>query len=330
MLDGLLAIKIGDSDVLRVILPAVDLLLVWFFIYRALLLIRGTKAIQALVGLVLILIGYVVATTLNLTGIRFLLDNFISNIIIILIVVFHQDLRKALSKMGQNRFFMNVGSLEEVFYLEELVKAATVLSAKRIGALIVIERDADLTDYTEEGTRIDSRVSREMILAVMHTTSPIHDGAIIIQDGVMTYAGCVLPLTVNPKLSRELGTRHRAAIGISEETDALVVVVSEETGKISFVTDGHITRDLDGATLKKILQRAHGMRGPAKTPWSAPQSADAAKRRSGEIRRTGRETALKETAAAGINVRDTVKLAPNEIAGAAAEKPAGEGGTGWK
>lgn len=248
-----------NSDWGRVVNTVIDLLLVWYIGYRVLLLIKGTKTVRVLVGLILIVIVFALSKFLGLMTSSWILDNFVNSFVFILIVIFQQDIRRGLSRMGRNPFFQGVSTLEEVFFIEELVKAAVSLSNKRIGALIVIERDADLNDYTEEGTAIDSKVTRELIQAIMHTTSPIHDGAIIIQNGIMTYAGCFLPLSSNPKLSHEFGTRHRAALGLSEETDAIIIVVSEETGKISLVMDNQITRDLDGNTLKKVLQNTLGL-----------------------------------------------------------------------
>ncbi|RJO66082.1 MAG: TIGR00159 family protein [Myxococcales bacterium] len=248
-----------ENNILRIGLAVLDLLLVWLIVYRILLLIRGTKTVQVLVGLILIIIGFAASKFFGLMTLSWILEYFVNSFIFILIVVFQHDIRRGLSRMGRNPFYHGISTLEEVFFIEELVKAATALSNKRIGALIVIERDADLTDYTEEGTAIDAKVNKELVQSIMHPTSPIHDGAIIIQGSKLAYAGCFLPLSNNPKLSRELGTRHRAGIGISEETDALVIVVSEETGKISFVMDGQITRDLDANTLKKVLQNTLGM-----------------------------------------------------------------------
>ena len=138
---------------------------------------------------------------------------------------------------------------------EEIVRSAVLLASKRIGALIVFERDVNLNEYIEVGTRLESRVSRELLQSVFLSTSPIHDGAVIIQQGRITAAGCFLPLTVNPNVSKTLGTRHRAAIGLTEETDAVVVVVSEEEGKISLVREGRIIRDLDAGTLRNTLQQ---------------------------------------------------------------------------
>lgn len=262
-MQSLLPISV-NTDLGRIVLTILDLLIVWYVVYRVLLLIRGTRTVRVLVGLILIIVSFALAKILGLMTMSYMLDYFVNAFILILIVVFQHDIRRGLSKMGRNPFFHGISTLEEVFFIEELAKAATSLSNKRIGALIVIEREADLTDYTEEGTAIDSKVTRELIQSIMHTTSPIHDGAIIVQDGRMSYSGCFLPLSSNPRLSRELGTRHRAALGLSEETDAVVIVVSEETGKISLVMDGQITRDLDGNTLKKVLQNTLGLAGPKK------------------------------------------------------------------
>jgi uncharacterized protein (TIGR00159 family) len=139
--------------------------------------------------------------------------------------------------------------------LEEIVRASSLLASKRIGALIVIERDVALNEYIEVGTRLDARVSRELLHSIFITSSPIHDGAVIVQGSRLTAAGCFLPLTGNPNVSKTLGTRHRAAIGLTEETDAVVVVVSEEEGTISLVREGRLTRDLDAATLRTTLQQ---------------------------------------------------------------------------
>ncbi len=260
MLESLFGFNLSNNFE-RVALSLLDLILVWYVVYRVLLLIRGTKTVRVLMGLILIIVGFAVSRFLGLLTLSWILDYFVNSFIFILIVVFQHDIRRGLSKMGRTSFFKGISTLEEVFFIEELAKAATALANKRIGALVVIERDADLTDFTEEGTAIDAKVTKEMIQAIMHPTSPIHDGAIIIQNGRMAYAGCFLPLSSNPKISRELGTRHRAAIGVSEETDAVVIVVSEENGKISLVMDGQITRDLDVNTLKKVLQNTLGFVG---------------------------------------------------------------------
>jgi len=139
--------------------------------------------------------------------------------------------------------------------VEELVKAVTHLASRRVGALIVLQHEVGLNEYIDVGTRLDARVSRELVTSIFLPDSPIHDGALIVQNGRITAAGCFLPLTANPNVSKTLGTRHRAAIGLTEETDAVVIVVSEEDGAISLAREGKITRDVDGATLRTTLQR---------------------------------------------------------------------------
>ncbi len=264
-----------ENEIVRWVLNVLDVLLVWFIVYKALALIKGTKAVQVLMGLVIILTGFGIAKFLGLQVMTWIMETFASVFLFVVLVIFQHDIRKGLSRLGRNPFFQGASTLEEVFFVEELVKASQQMSAKRIGSLIVIERDADLTDYSEEGTLVDARVSKELILSIMHTTSPMHDGAILIQGGRLSYAGCFLPLSNNPKLSRELGTRHRAALGISEETDAAVIVVSEESGKISFVINGNITRDLDPGTLKKVLLNTLGLFASQNKPKQKKQPAQA-------------------------------------------------------
>ncbi len=157
--------------------------------------------------------------------------------------------------VGRNPFFAGMSYREEKEVIDELAQASTVLASRRIGALIVIERETGLKDFLEIGTEIDSRVSSDLIVSIFHPSSPIHDGALVIQQGRINRAGCFLPLSQNPDISKTLGTRHRAAIGLTELVDAIVIVVSEESGKVSVVLGGRITRDLDLESLKKVLKR---------------------------------------------------------------------------
>ena len=172
-----------------------------------------------------------------------------------IVVIFQNDIRRALTQVGAGRSFSGEERIAQGQVLEEVVRSAVLLASKRIGALLVFERDVNLNEYIEVGTRIEARVSRELLQSVFLPVSPIHDGAVIIQQGRVTAAGCFLPLTANPNVSKTLGTRHRAAIGLTEETDAVVVVVSEEEGKISLVREGRIIRDLDAGTLRSTLQQ---------------------------------------------------------------------------
>lgn len=234
-------------------LAAADVLIVYYIIYRILLIIKGTRALQALLGLVFIMLGYGVCKALGLVAVSWLFDQFFGSLLLVMVIIFQSDIRRALSRIGRNPFSTMVTSAEEARIIDGMVKAAAKFSERRTGALIVIEREADLADYIESGIRINGEVTAELLLTLFDTHTPLHDGAVIIQQGRLAAAAVLLPLSGNPTLARELGTRHRAAIGISEETDAVVVVVSEETGKISLCMKGRITRDLDQDTLRKVL-----------------------------------------------------------------------------
>ena len=239
----------------RPLVDLLDILIVAFIIYRIILLIKGTRAVQMLLGLAVILIVYVVSQVIGLYTLHWFLDNFLSSLIVVIIVIFQSDIRRALMHVGRNPFFAGMSYREEKEVIEELAQASAVLASRRIGALIVIERETGIKGFLEHGTELDARISGDLIVSVFHPTSPIHDGALVIQQGRLTRAGCFLPLSQNPDISKTLGTRHRAAIGLTELVDAIVIVVSEETGKISVVLGGRITRDLDLESLKKVLKR---------------------------------------------------------------------------
>lgn len=236
-------------------LDLLDILLVAFIIYRLILLIKGTRTVQMLLGLAVLLVVYVASQVGGLYTLNWLLDNFLSSIILVIVVIFQNDIRRALMHMGRNPFFADQSFREEDKAIDELVKGCTALAAKRYGALVVIERETGINDFLEIGTELDAKLSADLLGAVFHPQSPIHDGAVIIQRGRLTRAGCFLPLTQNPSVSPRLGTRHRAAIGLTELVDAVAIVVSEETGKISVVISGKLTRDLDSATLRKVITR---------------------------------------------------------------------------
>ena len=234
----------------------VDIAIIAFVSYRVINLIRGTRAAQMLMGLLVVFATYLGSQYFELYTLNWVLDNFLASMILVIVVIFQNDIRRALTQVGAGPTF--AGGPEKVAHaqaLEEVVRAAAGLAAKRTGALIVFEREVGLNEYIEVGTRLDARVSRELIQSIFLPTSPIHDGALIVQRGRITAGGCFLPLTTNPSVSKTLGTRHRAAIGLTEETDAVVVVVSEEEGKVSLVREGRITRDLDPGTLRSTLQQ---------------------------------------------------------------------------
>ena len=229
-----------------------DILIVSYLIYRIILLIRGTRAMQMLAGIAVLIVVYFGARELEFLTLYWLLGTFLSSIFLIIIIIFQRDIRRALTQVGQQTPF--VKSHEDTIHaLEEIVVATQRLSLKKIGALIVIERDTGLKDYVESALTIDAQVSKELLLSIFHTESPLHDGGVVIRRGRILTAGCVLPLTKNPYISKRLGTRHRAAIGLSEETDAIIIVVSEETRQISLVQHGAITTDLDASSLRSRL-----------------------------------------------------------------------------
>jgi uncharacterized protein (TIGR00159 family) len=232
----------------------VDIVIIAMGIYWIIHLIRGTRAVQMLLGLMILFLTYFASRAFEFYTLNWMLDNFLSSIILVIVVLFQSDIRRALAEVGRGSL---LGMRENIPYgqaLEEVSKAAVSLAGKNIGALIVLERGVGLNEYIEVGTRLDAQVSKELIVSIFLPTSPIHDGALVIQRGRITAAGCFLPLTANPNVSKSLGTRHRAAIGLTEETDAVVVVVSEEEGKISLVREGRLIRDLDASLLRAALQ----------------------------------------------------------------------------
>jgi len=232
-----------------------DILIVGFVVYRLLLLIQGTRAVAMLTGLIVLAAVYQGAQVFELYTVNWILDAAGNVILVLIVVVFQSDIRRMLTQVGTGPFFRGMQRLAQGQVIEELVRAVVQLAGRRIGALIVLAREVGLNEYMEGGTRLDAQVTKELIVSVFLPTSPLHDGAIVVHQGRIVAAGCFLPLTTNPNVSKTLGTRHRAAIGLTEETDAVVIVVSEEEGKISLVREGRITRDLDAGILRSTLQQ---------------------------------------------------------------------------
>jgi diadenylate cyclase len=233
-----------------------DILAVSFLIYEALKLIRGTRAVQMAVGSVLVLALFYVSQLAPLQTLNWLIRNALVYVAFAAIVIFQSDIRRALAHFGQApffRYFTRQQATDET--IEEIVVAATMLSEKKVGGIIALEREIGLRNYIESGIPLDATLTYDLLLTIFRPGSPLHDGAVILQEGRIAAAACFLPLTVNPRLSRELGTRHRAAIGLTEESDAVAVVVSEETGIISITLDGQIERGLTADTLREKLRR---------------------------------------------------------------------------
>ncbi|GAB4242787.1 MAG: diadenylate cyclase CdaA [Acidobacteriota bacterium] len=233
---------------------AVEIILVAFLIYQFLLLIKGTRGWQMTLGITALALFYYVARALQFRTIEWLLANFFTYIVFAFIVIFQSEIRRGLAKLGRGKFLSRWGQKPRSTIFEDIVLAATTLASRKIGALIVIEREIGLRNYIESGIRLDAFITYDLLITIFHPSSSLHDGAVIIQNDRISAAGCFLPLTLDPYLSKELGTRHRAAIGITEETDAVAVVVSEETGTISLVRGGEMTRNLDGPRLLKLLR----------------------------------------------------------------------------
>jgi diadenylate cyclase len=231
----------------------IDIALVYYIFYRLLLIIKGTRAFQMLIGIGLIVLALVVARALEFYTLDWLLHSFWSQIVLAVVILFQPEIRRALAQVGERRLFRSMSPGEGSKYVEETVKAAVSMANKRIGALIVLERDTDLTTIVEMGTELDAKVTKEILVSLFLPYSPIHDGAAIIRGGRIMAAGCFLPLTLSSNLSKSLGTRHRAAVGLTEESDAVVVVVSEETGEISVVSNGSIEHTLETPALRKAL-----------------------------------------------------------------------------
>ena len=249
-------------------LDLVDIGIVAFVIYRVLLLMKGTRAMQMGIGLALVFVLYQAARMLELVTLFTLMDSMLTYVVLIIVVVFQNDIRRALTRFGSRPWTRGVGNAQDTHVIEEVIKAAQQLAQKRIGALIVFERDASLEEFLDEGTEIDAAVSKELLFSIFIPSfeNPMHDGAVVVRDRRVWKAGCFLPLTASPRLDKTLGTRHRAAIGITEETDAVVVVVSEEKGNVSLCFNGNMVRNLDATSLREALVGLFYKRTSTKKP----------------------------------------------------------------
>lgn len=242
-------IKVSFFDIL-------DILVISYLLYKLYLFIRGSRAAQMFVGLVLILIVSLLARLFDMRGMTWIFDSLKTVWLIAFVIVFQPELRRMLIYIGQSkviRYFIKVSSAKT---FDEVVKSALELSKRRYGGLIVLLRDMGIKTILETGIPIQAEVSTPLITTIFNPRSPLHDGAIIIQNDVIQAAKCILPLSQNPSLGAHLGTRHRAAVGLTEESDAVVVVVSEETGHISVSMEGKLIQDLDEAGLKSVLFNA--------------------------------------------------------------------------
>lgn len=245
-----------------------DIIIVAFLFYRLFLLIRGTRASQMFIGLFLLIVLSIVAQWLNLNAVNWILSSLKTVWVIAFVILFQPELRKALSLLGQNRILGAFLKVEQSGTVSEIVKACQQLSMKNIGAIIVIEQDVGLRNYIETGTPLDARVTSDLLVTIFTPPGPLHDGAVIVDKNRVIAAGCILPLSQNPRLGTSLGTRHRAGLGLSEETDAITIIVSEETGMISLAMGGKLKRKLDLNTLRNDLIEHVGVK-TSESPVSA-------------------------------------------------------------
>jgi len=236
-------------------LDLLDILLVYIVVYRLLLLIRGTRAVQVLTGLGIMAFAFILSDRLSLFVLNYLLRQVFDYLFLIVIILFQDEIRRVLATIGRNPFVGSPAARSRIVQsLEEIVKSAKFLATKRIGALIVLERQHGLKNYTEGATQMNAKVSAELILSIFQPTSPIHDGAVVILGDKILAAGCFFPVNLEGEMDQALGTRHRAALGLTQETDAIVVVVSEERGEISLVEFGEIIRNIElGELLLKLM-----------------------------------------------------------------------------
>jgi len=255
--------KLLPSDFLsplNIIGAIIDIVIITYLIYKLITLVQETRAFSLLKGMLFIILLSFVSKLLNLRTISFLIDNIFAFAVLGIVIIFQPEIRRALEKLGTGGFksflvssYSKEQKIKITSMIEEVVKACVELSSKYIGALIVIEREIKIGEFTSTGTKINSYTSSELLQNIFVPNTPLHDGAVIIREDKIIAASCYLPITDNPNLSKELGTRHRAALGITEVSDCIAIVVSEESGKISYSINGHLVRGLDDNGLRKVL-----------------------------------------------------------------------------
>lgn len=242
----------------------VDICAVWFIIYQILLLLRGSRAFQMVVGILVFLFIYLFSRLLKLDTLNWMITSFWSQLILAVLILFQPEIRRALARVGKSPLLLGFRLSETSLDIDEILKTLQTLSKRGMGAIIVLERNNDLSDVVEVGTTVDATISQELLTSIFLSYSPLHDGAVIIRQNRILAAGCFLPISLSGEVSRHLGTRHRAAIGITEETDALALVVSEETGQISHVIAGRIHPMANMTDLRSILVRLFRKQQPSR------------------------------------------------------------------
>ena len=245
------------DSIMEVLTPIniIDFLIVAYFFYKALMMIRETRAVQLLKGLMVLLVIAFISNWFQLQTVSFLLSQLQTALIVALPVVFQPELRRALERLGQGSLFSHQGIDKETFekMVEEIIRAIKIMSKNQVGVLLILERETSLNDFISTGVRLDAEITSELLENIFFPKASLHDGATIIRGNRIIAAGCFLPLSENPNISKNLGTRHRAGLGLSEQTDAFIIIVSEETGVISVVEEGRMTRYLNDVTLREML-----------------------------------------------------------------------------
>lgn len=230
----------------------IDILIVSYVVYHGILLIRGTRAVQLLQGIFVVLLAWGLSTLFDLRTLQWMMNQMFTFGVLAIIIIFQPELRRALEQLGRGKLFTRTSTEDDTEFssrIGEVIKAVNYLSRRKIGALIVFERETGLSDYVESGIQIGSRISSELLINIFIPNTPLHDGAVIMSKDTLLAAGCYLPLSENPFISKELGTRHRAAIGMTEVSDAVCIVVSEETGMVALAINGQIVRDIKEESL---------------------------------------------------------------------------------
>lgn len=245
----------GGFDLLDILRITVDIALIWYVLYKFMMLIRGTKAVQLLKGIAVVMTIWLLSIALDLETVRYFTNQFIRWGIIVIIILFQPELRRALEQLGRGSLFSRSAKSRETVedHIEAIVNSCKYMAKRRIGALISIEKETGIGEYAETGIPINGELTHQLLTNIFTPNTPLHDGAVIVKKDQIVAAACYLPLSESPFISKELGTRHRAAMGISEVTDALTIVVSEETGAISCTKNGELHRDLNEEALVELL-----------------------------------------------------------------------------
>lgn len=248
----------ADFSLFKLLSNTIDILLVWFVIYKLIMIVKGTKAVQLVKGIFVILLVKIISDQFHLQTLGWMMEQVLLWGFLAIAIIFQPELRRALEQLGRGRFFSRSGNQEEEDQeklVESISKAVDYMAKRRIGALISLERETGMVDYIETGIQLNSKISSELLINIFIPNTPLHDGAVILQKNQVAAAACYLPLSESPFISKELGTRHRAALGISEVTDSITIVVSEETGSVSLTKNGELHRDLKSEQFKEMLSK---------------------------------------------------------------------------